>query len=238
MSVLVLAFLAGALTTINPCVLPLLPILVASAYASGRFGPIALGAGLVTSFTVIGVAISATGSFLGLDPFALRTFAAVIFVLAGIVLLVPAFERRLSAAAAPLGNAGASIAKRVSSYGLAGQFGVGLLAGAIWTPCSGPSLAAAFALAAEAGGVPAAALRMFVFGLGAATVIALLAVGTRAVIDRRKETFSRVSRVAKPVAGGLFLLVGIAVFAGTDKWLEARILDFAPDWYIYLTTSI
>jgi cytochrome c-type biogenesis protein len=65
MGTLFLAYLAGALTTINPCVLPLLPILMASAYASGRVGPVALGAGLVTAFTLVGVAVSATGSFLG-----------------------------------------------------------------------------------------------------------------------------------------------------------------------------
>jgi ABC-type lipoprotein release transport system permease subunit len=70
------------------------------------------------------------------------------------------------------------------------------------------------------------------------TVIALLAIGTRAVIGRRRETFAPVSRIAKPVAGGLFLFVGIAVFAGFDKWLEARLLDVAPDCYILLTTSI
>jgi cytochrome c-type biogenesis protein len=238
MGALILAFLAGALTTINPCVLPLLPILVASAYGSGRLGPIALGAGLVVSFTIIGVAISATGSFLGLDTFVLRTFASIILVLAGVALLVPFAEGRLSAAFAPLGNAGAALAQRIGGYGLAGQFGVGLLAGAIWTPCSGPSLAAAFALAAEAGGIPVAALRMVVFGIGAATVIALLAIGTRAVVDRRRETVARLSRFAKPVAGGLFLFVGVAVFAGLDKWLEARLLDFAPDWYILLTTSV
>ena len=238
MSALVLAFLAGALTTINPCVLPLLPILVASAYASGGFGPVALGAGLVASFTLIGVAISASGNFLGLDPYALRNFAAVVFILAGIALLVPAIERRLAAALAPFGNAGASLAQRVSTYGLAGQFGVGLLAGVIWTPCSGPSLADAFALAAEAGGIPVAALRMFVFGLGAATVIALLAFGTRAIAERRRRSFSTLARGVKPVVGGLFLLVGVAALAGWDKWLESRLLDYAPDWYIYLTTSV
>jgi cytochrome c-type biogenesis protein len=238
MGALVVAFVAGALTTINPCVLPLLPILVASAYGSSRFGPLALGAGLVASFTIVGVAISATGGFFGIDPLVLRTFAATILVLAGIVLLVPALERALSGTLAPLSKAGASLAQRVGGYGLPGQFGVGLLAGAIWTPCSGPSLAAAFALAAEAGGIPLAALRMFVFGLGAATVIALVAFGARAAIGRRREAFARMSRVAKPVAGGLFLLVGAAVFTGADKWLESRILDLAPDWYIYLTTSV
>lgn len=238
MSALVLAFAAGALTTINPCVLPLLPILVGSAYASGRLGPIALGAGLVTSFTIVGVAISLTGNFLGLDRYTLRYFAAVLFVAAGIALLVPAIDRRVAAVATPVGNFGATVAQRAAGYGMAGQFAIGLLAGAIWTPCSGPSLAAAFALATEAGGAPAAALRLFVFGLGAASVIALLAIGVRAATERRKESLAAFSRYAKPVAGTMFLLVGLAVFTGFDKRLETRLLDLAPDWYVWLTISI
>jgi cytochrome c biogenesis protein CcdA len=238
MTALFLAFAAGALTTINPCVLPLLPILVGSAFASGRFGPIALGAGLVTAFTIVGVAVSASGSFLGLDDRALRTIAAVIFLAAGLVLLVPPLERRISAALAPMGTAGATLAQRVSGAGLAGQFGVGLLAGAIWTPCSGPSLAAAFALAAEAGGIPAAALRMFVFGLGAACVVALLAIGSQAVIARRKQAIGGVSRYAKPIAGALFVAVGIAVVTGIDKRAEAFLVERSPDWLIELVTSI
>jgi cytochrome c-type biogenesis protein len=238
MSALVLAFLAGALTTINPCVLPLLPILVASAYGSGRFGPIALGAGLVASFTLVGAAISATGTFLGFDQYALRTFSAVVLVLAGVILLVPVLERQFSTAVAPLGNAGAALAQRIGGYGIAGQFGVGLLAGVIWTPCSGPSLVAAFALAAQAGGVAAGASRMFVFALGAATVIALLAFGARAVTDQRRKNLAALSPRAKQTAGAMFLIAGIAIFTGADKWLEARLLDLAPDWYVNLTTSI
>lgn len=238
MSVLVLAYLAGALTTINPCVLPLLPILIASAYGSGRFGPVALGAGLVASFTLVGIAISATGTFLGFDQYSLRTFSATILVLAGIVLLVPVLERKLSAAVAPLGNSSAALAQRIGGYGIAGQFGVGLLAGAIWTPCSGPSLVAAFALAAQAGGVVAGALRMFVFALGAATVIALLAFGARAVTAQRQKNFAALSPRAKQIAGAMFLIAGVAIFTGADRWLEARVLDLAPDWYVNLTTSI
>jgi cytochrome c biogenesis protein CcdA len=238
MSVFVLAYLAGALTTINPCVLPLLPILIASSYGSGRLGPVALGAGLVTSFTVVGAAISATGTFLGFDQYALRGFSAVVLVIAGVIFLVPVLERQIAAALAPVGNAGASLAQRIGGYGIAGQFGVGLLAGAIWTPCSGPSLVAAFALAAQAGGAAAGALRMFVFALGAATVIALLAFGARAVTDQRRRNLAALSPKAKQIAGAMFLLAGVAIFTGIDKWLEARLLDLAPDWYIRLTTSI
>lgn len=238
MTALLLAFLAGALTTINPCVLPLLPVFVGSAFASGRFGPVALGAGLVASFTIIGVAIGASGSLLGIDDRALRTFAAILLVAAGFVLLVPMVERRFAAALAPVGTVSASVAHRAGSYGAAGQFGVGLLAGAVWTPCSGPSLAAAFALAAEAGGIPAAALRMFAFGLGAATVIALLAIGSQKLITRRRQAFGNVARFAKPVAGALFLTAGIAVASGLDKRLEAFLVEHSPEWLIVFATSL
>ncbi len=232
MGALLLAFLAGALTTINPCVLPLLPILAASAYASGRLGPVALGAGLVTAFTLVGVAISATGTFLGIHHYALRTFAAAVFVLAGLALLMPSLQQRLSSALAPVAASGASLATRAGSYGLAGRFAVGLLAGAIWTPCSGPSLAAAFALAAEAGGTFAAALRMIVFSLGAATIVVLLAMGASAISVRRHASRARI------LAGALFVMVGAGVLTGADRWIEARMLDLAPDWYVNLTTSI
>jgi cytochrome c biogenesis protein CcdA len=238
MTALVLAFLAGALTTVNPCVLPLLPVLIASAFASGRLGPLALGAGLIASFTIVGVAIGASGAFLGFDDRTLRAFAAILLVTAGGVLLVPVAERRLVAALAPVGTASAEAAQRFGGNGIAGQFGVGLLAGAIWTPCSGPSLGAAVALAADAGGIGAAALRMFAFSLGAATVIALLAICSQALIARRRQTFGRVSRFAKPIAGALFVTVGVAVLAGFDKRVEAFLVEHSPDWLITLATGI
>ncbi len=237
MSALLLAYVAGALTTINPCVLPLLPVFVASAFGSSRFGVLALAAGLVAGFTTVGILVSATGTVLGLDPQTLRLAAAIMLVLAGAAFLLPVLERRVAALAAPVGRTGAALAQRASTAGTAGQFGIGLLAGAIWTPCSGPSLAAAFALALEAGGIPTAALRLFAFGLGAATVVALLAFGSRAALARRREILGSSARFAKPVAGSLFLLTGFAVYSGIDRWAEAYMLDLMPDWLLILTTD-
>ncbi|HVT55282.1 MAG TPA: cytochrome c biogenesis protein CcdA, partial [Xanthobacteraceae bacterium] len=164
MGALLLAFLAGALTTINPCVLPLLPIVFASALTSGKFGPVALVAGLVASFTVVGAAIAASGSLLGLDERMLRFIAAIVFVFIGIALIVPAFEQQFSTLFARAGAGGAALAGRASTFGIPGQFAVGLLLGAVWSPCSGPALGAAIGLAAQAGGIPQAMLRLFVFG--------------------------------------------------------------------------
>ncbi|SRR5579885_760801 len=236
MDALFLAFLAGALTTINPCVLPLLPIVFASALASGRFGPAALAAGLVASFTLVGVAVAAGGSFLGLDERMLRIIAAVLFALIGIALAVPVFERQFSALFARVGSGSAELASRASGFGIAGQFAVGLLLGAVWSPCSGPTLGAAIALAAQAGGVPQAALWLFVFGLGAASILILLAFGSRAIVAERRARLAKIAPYAKQIAGALFLMLGVSILTGFDKLLEATLVDLAPDWLVNLTT--
>ena len=238
MTALIFSFAAGVLTTINPCVLPLLPIVLATALTASRLGPAALLAGLVAGFTIVGVAVGATGAFLGIDERNLRLAVAVLFVLFGLVLLVPVLERRFSSALAPAGAGGAALASRIGGAGLAGQFGVGLLLGAVWAPCSGPAFGAALALAAEAGGTTAAALRMMVFGLGAASVLLILTLGGRALIARRRETLAKAARVAKPAAGTALLLVGLAMLSGLDKRIEAALVELSPDWLIRLTTSM
>lgn len=235
MGALLLAFLAGALTTINPCVLPLLPIVFASALASGKLGPVALVAGLVTSFTLLGVAIAAAGDVFGLER-VLRSISAVLFIAIGIALIVPAFEKKFSTLFAGIGAGGATLASRASAFGIAGQFAIGLLLGAVWSPCSGPALGAAIALAAQSGGVPQAALRMAIFGLGAASILLLLAFGSRAIAMQRRERLAKIAPVAKQIAGALFLALGIAALTGFDKILETKLLDLTPDWLVTLTT--
>jgi cytochrome c biogenesis protein CcdA len=236
MGALVLAFLAGALTTINPCVLPLLPVLFASALASGKLGPVALVAGLVTSFTLVGVAVAATGSLFGFDERTLRPVIGAIFVLIGIALLIPSLERKFSALFSRVGASGAELAGRASAFGIAGQFTIGFLLGAVWSPCSGPALGIAIALAAQAGGVPQAALRMAVFGLGAASILLLLAFGSRAIVMQRRERLMRIAPFAKRIAGALFLALGFSMLTGYDRVLESKLLDLTPDWLVTLTT--
>ncbi len=236
MSALLVAFLAGALTTINPCVLPLLPIVFASALTSSKFGPLALIAGLIAGFTAVGVLIAASGSFLGLDERTLRWLGGIAFCFIGIALLVPLFERQFSALFSRLGAGGAALAGRMSAFGMVGQFAVGILLGAVWSPCSGPSLGAAVVLAAEAGNIGQAALRLAVFGAGAATILLLLAFGSRAAVARRREWLAAVAPHAKRIAGILFLALGLAILTGFDKLIETKLLDFTPEWLVTLTT--
>ena len=82
-----LGLLAGALSTLSPCVLPLIPILMASALAAHRLGPLALAAGLGLSFAAIGIFLAAAGASLGLDDDVLRKIAAVLLIAFGVVML-------------------------------------------------------------------------------------------------------------------------------------------------------
>jgi cytochrome c-type biogenesis protein len=236
MTAILLAFFAGTLTVINPCILPLLPIVVAAAFANGKLGAAALLAGLVAGFATLGILVNATGSLFGVSEGSLRNAVAILLIVFGAILLIPALERRFSNLVAPVGAAGANLAASAANYGIAGQFLVGILLGAIWAPCSGPSVGAALSLAAEAGGYFTAAIRMTAFALGAALVLFLVAIGARSLATR-SGSVAKLAPYAKKIAGGAFLLVGVMMLTSADKIVEAWLLDFMPDWLVAFTTK-
>ena len=67
-----LAWLAGSLTTLNPCVFPLLPLVLGGAIQENRLAPVAMGAGMVSAFALLGLLVGVAGDALGLDPDRIR----------------------------------------------------------------------------------------------------------------------------------------------------------------------
>lgn len=238
MTALVLSFLAGLLTTLNPCVLPMLPLVLSGTLSGGRLGPVAFAAGMVLSFTALGLFIATIGIGLGITPNVLRQAAALMFVLFGLIVLVKPLQERMALATAGLATGANALAGRVDVGGLAGPFLIGTLAGALWAPCSGPSLGAAIALATESGGLLPAGVRMLVFGLGATVILLALAYGSRAAIMKRRNSLLAATGWVKPAAGALFVIIGFAVFIGLDKTVEAFLVNHMPEWLIEITTSI
>ncbi|MBM3346379.1 MAG: cytochrome c biogenesis protein CcdA, partial [Betaproteobacteria bacterium] len=200
-----------------------------------RSGPIALAGGMVAGFAALGLLVYGAGASLDLDAEAVRRAGAVLMLLMGGIILSSPLKNRLAAAGSrwtgPLNN----LLDRARPQGLGGQFATGALLGAIWSPCSGPTLASAVALAAQ-GSLPRAALIMLFFGIGAALPMLALAYGSRQAIAARRERLQRVGRIAMPVMGGLLLAIGLAVLSGLDKQAEAALLDVMPDWLARLTT--
>lgn len=235
---LISAYAAGALTLINPCVLPLLPIIVASALQASALGPTALAAGLTLSFTVVGVGVTAFGHALGIDDQLINRVAAGLMVTFGVVLLVPKAQAVVSSVVSPLASGANTSIDKIADKGLLGQFGIGVLLGAVWSPCIGPTLGGAIGLAAAGENLGQAVVTMLMFGLGVSTVLLALSHGSRGVLVSRRERLQSVMPYAKPIMGACLVLVGFAIWFHVDRMLEGWLLDLMPVWLQDLSISV
>lgn len=224
------AFVAGLLTLINPCVLPLLPLVIASALQQSRYGPLALAFGLVISFTAVGVLVSAFGHLIGLTPERLNQIAAFLMLFFGAVLLIPAASDLFSRLVTPLAGSANSQIDSVKATGVSGQFAVGLLLGAVWSPCIGPTLGGAIGLAASGEGLLQAAVTMVFFGLGVSVVLLALAYGSREVVTGRRNTMMKALPWARPLMGVVLILVGLALLFRVNHMIDIWLLDRMPVW--------
>ena len=232
------AYCAGLLTLINPCILPLLPVVLAASLQGGRFGPAALAAGLTLSFTAVGVGVSAFGWLAGIDGRTTAHAAAAAMILFGAVLLVPRATNAFAMMLSPLaGRADAGIG-RLGRDGMAGQFVTGALLGAVWSPCIGPTLGGAIGLAASGEGLGQAAFVMLMFGAGVSTILVGLAYGSRRALEVRRERLATWMPWAKPVMGGTLAAVGLAIILGIDRMIEGALLGAMPEWLVDLSVSI
>jgi cytochrome c-type biogenesis protein len=233
---MILAFVAGVLSILSPCVLPILPIVLGAASSTERLGPVALASGLALSFTALGLFVATIGYSIGLDAVVFRYAAAIVAVAIGLVLMMPRLQTRLAAASGPIANWSDQRFGPKKGSGLSSQFGVGVLLGAVWSPCVGPTLGAASLLAARGQDVPQVAATMFVFGIGAALPLLLLGLLSREAMSRWRSRLMSAGHVAKTGLGILFIAIGGLVLTGADKSVEAALVATSPQWLTDLTT--
>lgn len=234
----VFSYLAGLLTLINPCVLPVLPIVLVSALNANRLGPLALAAGMSTSFVVFGVLVTAFGSTIGLTQDLLAQIGAVLMIVFGVVLLVPMFARRFEMATAGVASGADSQMDRIDASDLKGQFLGGLLLGAVWSPCIGPTLGGAIALASQGENLGYATLIMVFFALGVSTLIIGLGMGAREAIRSRAQRLRSLAERSKPILGGTFVAVGLMLYFNFHHYIEAWALDVMPIWLQDLSVAL
>lgn len=230
-----LALAAGSLTTLSPCVFPILPLVVGGAVQANRLAPVAMGLGMVASFALLGVLVGVLGDVLGLDGDLIRTAGAWLLIAFGIVMLVPALSDRFSLLMSPIAATAQQASNHVDAGSLRGSFLLGAVLGMVWSPCSGPLLASALTLVASEGGAARGALILGLFGLGAATPLVGFAYASRAGFMRsRNWVLAHIDRIKKGF-GLLILLAGLAVLLGWDKQLEAAVLNLLPDGWVRTT---
>jgi cytochrome c-type biogenesis protein len=235
-SALGLALLAGLLSVLSPCVLPLLPLVLGGAAARHRLGPLLLALGVALSFVVIGLFVATVGFSLGLDDGVFRRFAAALMIALGVVLALPPLQERIAAAAGPFSDRLDSAFRGAPVFEALGPFGLGVTLGAVWSPCVGPTLGAASLLASRGENLREVALTMGAFGIGAAAPLLLLGLLSREVFSRWRGSLLAGGKTVKLALGLLLVLLGGAVLGGFDKSLEAALVAASPEWLTQLTT--
>jgi cytochrome c-type biogenesis protein len=234
---LTLAFAAGILSILSPCVLPLVPIVLGAAVTAHPLGAVALAAGLALSFTGLGLLLALVGFGLGVDAGMFRFAAAAVMVVLGAILLVPSWQARLAGAGGPVSAWTDRHFGGFAASGVAGQFAIGLLLGAVWSPCVGPTLGAASLLASQGHDLAKVTLTMLVFGIGAGLPLVLLGLLSRATLMRVRANLMSAGKFGKGLLGAAFIVIGVAIVGGADKRIEAALVEASPQWLTDLTTS-
>lgn len=233
-----LGFLAGTATLLSPCVLPILPILLASALSRHRWGGAMLALGLSLSFALTGTLLASLGASLGWQPAVFRRAAAGLMVLFGLAMLLPSWQRTFARLASRAGNGGMRALGAIRGEGGGSQFLIGLLLGVVWSPCVGPTLGAATTLAVQGRDLAQVALLMAVFGLGAGLPLFALSAVPGERMMRMRSAMASTGSIAKTLLGACFVLIGVLVLTGADRAVEALMLSVSPDWLVRLTTSL
>lgn len=228
------AFTSGLLSVLSPCILPMLPIILANALQAGKKNIAWLPLGLASCFTLLGVGSHLLLQQFNLAQYQLQIIAAYIFVAFGVLLLVSSlqnnFNNFLSTGISNLFSGFLNfihhVLSRLNLKTAFGQFLLGFLLAITWTPCVGPALGVAMGLAASGERLFDAALMMFLYSIGICVPIIALAY----LIQNNKNYKNYQQKILqrlpffKLLFAGLLIFWGLMVIFAWDKMLSAFLL--------------
>lgn len=220
-----LAFLAGVITVLSPCVLPLLPVILAGAAQGGRRRPVGLIVGFVGTFTAVTLTLSTLARSLGVSPDINRIVAGIVLILLGLVLVIPRFHLTFERLAGSL----ASRAPTSAGTGFGGGLVIGAGLGLAWSPCVGPIMASVITLALNQQVNAAAVAVTLAFSLGTALPMAAIMLGGRRLVQRL-GWFQHHAEAIQRVLGIVVVLVGVGILAGWDRQIQILLLTWFPGW--------
>lgn len=219
-----LAFMAGILSLVSPCVLPMIPAVAASAMQSSKWGLITLALGISLAFALAGTVLTFVLLNLGISTEWLRYFSVVLLLLMGATLLIPKLSDTLAFLLSRLTSRAANVQIEGSSAPM--QFVIGASLGLVWLPCVGPTLGTAIALASTGQSMPMAFAVMLSFGIGTAIPLVLLGYYS----GKKLATIKSSGKLGKTILGATLVFLALIILTGVDRVLEAWALEILPDW--------
>jgi cytochrome c biogenesis protein CcdA/thiol-disulfide isomerase/thioredoxin len=225
------SFLAGVVTILSPCILPVLPIILTGVVGRGRAKPWGVVVGFVASFTFFTLSLSSIVRWSGLSGDVLRSASIVLLAVFGLFLCIPAlqlaFENIITRFLPQQGTA------HKGQGFWSGAF-VGVSLGLIWTPCVGPIMAAVITLAAASAVSAAAVLITLAYAFGTAVPMLAIMFSGRKLLDRASLVKTHAGVIQRSF-GVVMVLVAVVLFKGYDRKLETWVLTRFPDYGSGLT---
>lgn len=223
------AFLAGVVTVLSPCVLPVLPILL-SGTVGGRARPYGIVLGFILSFSFFTLFLSTLVRSLGLDPQVLRWVSIVLLAGFGLTLVVPYLHQMYEGVSSGAVQAGQKLTQRAAGQeGFLGGIGVGATLGLLWTPCVGPILASVITLAIGGTVTAQTALITLAFSLGTALPMLMVMQGGRALLQRVPWLLARLTSIQRGF-GVLLMVFAVAMVFNLDRSVQTWVVEHLPSY--------
>ncbi|GBE19136.1 MAG TPA: cytochrome c biogenesis protein CcdA [Euryarchaeota archaeon] len=223
-----LAFLAGVVTIATPCVLPILPPLLAGSVGH-RLRPVLIVLGSTVTFTLMGGVFSVIGIAAGGFGNALRLFFIALIIGFGAVWVDSDINDLYTKYSSLLLNRFYKPSARRGDESLFGAFVLGLSLGIVWIPCVGPILGAVLSLVAIEGNLVTGSLMLTSYSIGLGIPMLAIAYGGKKVSAKLDWTRSN-SETIKKLAGWILIATGLAMLFGVDQWIQRLLLPYFPEF--------
>lgn len=228
------AFLAGIVTILSPCILPVLPIILSSTIGGQKTGysrPLGIVIGFVASFTFFTLFLSSLVRFLDIPADSLRLISVAVIIIFGVSLLIPKFQFLLETVFSRL-------AKFAPSSTQKGGFGSGIVLGfslgLLWTPCVGPILASVISLAITGTVTLSAFIITFAYSLGTAIPMFAVMIGGQNLLRKIPGLYRNLPKIQKAF-GILMILTALGILTGFDRKFQTWVLNTFPGYGVGLT---
>lgn len=224
------AFLAGLVTILSPCILPVLPIVLSGSVSEGKKRPLGIVAGFVISFTFFTLFLSAIVKATGISSDLLRNISVVLIILLGVSLVIPQAQLLFEKLFSYFSQFSNSSTKDGFWPGVA----VGLSLGLLWTPCVGPILASVISLALTGSVNGSAALITFAYALGTSLPMLAITYGGRALLQKVPWLLRNSAHIQQGF-GVVMVIIGVALFFNVDRQFQSWLLQKFPQYGTGLT---
>ena len=219
MTLLLLSYLGGVLTILSPCILPVLPFVLARSDQPFMRSGLPLLAGMAVAFAGIATIATVGGHWAIQANQAGRVAAMVLLALFGLTLLLPSLAERLTR---PLVALGSRLSTRAASHSIGGSLLLGVATGLLWAPCAGPILGLILTGAAIQGASVNTTVLLLAYALGAATSLAAALLIGGKLFAGMKQSLGAMQWLRRAL-GALVLAGVVAIALGLDTGLLTQL---------------